>query len=40
ARDFYAALAGKPVREKMVTIGGKALREIGYGWDDITPLLK
>jgi GNAT superfamily N-acetyltransferase len=30
---FYAALGGKPTREKMVTIGGKDLREIGYGWD-------
>jgi GNAT superfamily N-acetyltransferase len=30
---FYAVLGGKPTREKMVTIGGKELREIGYGWD-------
>ena len=30
---FYTALSGKPAREKTVTIGGKELREIGYGWD-------
>ncbi len=36
ARNFYAALGGQPVREKTVTIGGKALREIGYGWDALT----
>ena len=32
---FYAALGGMPAREKMVTIGGKELREIGYGWEDL-----
>jgi GNAT superfamily N-acetyltransferase len=32
---FYAALGGKPVREKIVTIGGKELRDVGYGWDDL-----
>ena len=35
---FYAALGGKPAREKMIAIGGKKLREVGYGWDDLTGL--
>jgi GNAT superfamily N-acetyltransferase len=40
ACGFYAALGGKPVREKKVSIGGKELREIGYGWDDITGMFE
>jgi len=36
ATNFYAALGGKPVRTKMVVIGGKELQEIGYGWDDLS----
>jgi GNAT superfamily N-acetyltransferase len=39
ACGFYAALGGKPVREKMANIGGKDLREIGYGWDDLQVFL-
>ena len=38
SRAFYAALGGKPVREKIVTIGDKDLRDIGYGWNDIKDL--
>jgi len=36
ATSFYAMLGGKLVRERMVNIGGKDLREIGYGWDDLS----
>ncbi len=39
ACGFYAALGGKPVRAKTVVIGGKELREVGFGWDTLTGLL-
>jgi ribosomal protein S18 acetylase RimI-like enzyme len=39
ARRFYAALGGHPVREQMIRIGGVDLLEIGYGWQDMRPLL-
>ena len=39
ACGFYAALGGKAIREKIVSIGGKELREIGYGWDNLASLL-
>ena len=39
ARAFYAALGGREVGEKPVEIGGKALTEIAYGWDDVGSLL-
>lgn len=35
ARSFYAALEGQPLREQEVVFDGLALREIGYGWDDL-----
>ncbi len=35
---FYEALGGLPVREQEVSIGGEALAEVGYGWQDIGPL--
>ena len=31
---FYEALGGTYLREKMIVIGGKELREIAYGWQD------
>jgi GNAT superfamily N-acetyltransferase len=34
ACQFYAALGGKIVREKELTIGGKPLIEVAYGWMD------
>ncbi len=40
ACDFYEALGGRPVRGKSVVIGGKKLRELGYGWDDIRDFAK
>jgi hypothetical protein len=35
ACQFYAALGGKVVHEKELTIGGKPLIEVAYGWADI-----
>jgi GNAT superfamily N-acetyltransferase len=35
ACQFYAALGGKIVHEKELTIGGKPLIEVAYGWVDI-----
>lgn len=37
SRSFYAHLGGSPVAEQTVTIG-VPLREIGYGWEDMTAL--
>lgn len=34
ACQFYAALGGKLVHEKELTIGGKLLIEVAYGWMD------
>jgi GNAT superfamily N-acetyltransferase len=40
SRAFYAALGGKHAGEKMVVIGGRELREIGYGWEDLSPVIR
>lgn len=40
SRGFYEKLGGKFVYEKAVRIGGIALREVAYGWEDIQPLLE
>jgi hypothetical protein len=34
ACQFHAALGGKVVHEKELTIGGKPLIEVAYGWMD------
>ena len=34
ARTFYERLGGQPVYEKTVTIGGRPLVEVAYGWRD------
>jgi GNAT superfamily N-acetyltransferase len=34
ARMFYEQLGGRPVYEKIVTIGGVPLLEVAYGWRD------
>lgn len=39
-RQFYEAMGGRPVAEKWEEIGGKRLKEIAYGWDDIFATLK
>lgn len=38
ARHFYESLGGKPIDEVEITIGGKVLKEIVYGWDDISKI--
>jgi ribosomal protein S18 acetylase RimI-like enzyme len=40
ARKFYERLGGQQVHEKTDTIGGTALLEIGYGWQDIDKLIE
>ncbi|WP_274433354.1 GNAT family N-acetyltransferase [Alicyclobacillus sp. ALC3] len=32
---FYESMGGVPIMEQAVEIGGKHLREIGYGWTDV-----
>ncbi|HJF33372.1 MAG TPA: GNAT family N-acetyltransferase [Sporosarcina psychrophila] len=36
ACKFYEALGGKKIDIREIEIGGKKLREIAYGWDDIS----
>jgi ribosomal protein S18 acetylase RimI-like enzyme len=38
-RKFYESLGGKPVWEKTQEIGGRLIRETGYGWEEISRLL-
>ena len=35
---FYESMGGVPVRDSEVDIGGKHLRELGYGWTDLRSL--
>ena len=39
SRKFYERLGGQPVHEKTENVGGVPLVEIGYGWQDIEPLI-
>ncbi|CQR48322.1 Mycothiol acetyltransferase [Paraliobacillus sp. PM-2] len=34
---FYQGIGGKKVDEEEITIGGKQLIEVAYGWDDDSP---
>ncbi len=34
SREFYARLGGEVVAEAMRSFAGKALKEVGYGWND------
>lgn len=36
---FYESMGGVPVRKSEVEIGGKRLRELGYGWTELGSLL-
>ena len=38
-RFFYESLGGQAVASKTISIKGKVLKEIGYGWDSIHDLL-
>ena len=33
---FYERMGGQVIGEKMTEIGGKALKELAYGWDDLS----
>lgn len=35
ARRFYEKMGGRAVTEQMITIGGKELLEVAYGWDQL-----
>ena len=39
SRKFYEAIGGQPILEKTITMGGKNLLEIGYGWPDLASLV-
>ena len=39
-RAFYEALGGQPVSEKEVNYGGKNIKEIAYGWQDLSLFVK
>lgn len=38
SRRFYESMGGIPVGQKDITIGGKSLVEVSYGWPDIEAL--
>jgi hypothetical protein len=38
-RRFYEALRGSAVRERKLTIGGRDVKTIGYGWPDVHALV-
>lgn len=38
SRPFYEAVGGKVIGSQKIEIGGTALEEMAYGWDDITTL--
>ncbi|WP_303801124.1 GNAT family N-acetyltransferase [Alicyclobacillus macrosporangiidus] len=40
ACQFYAAMGGQAVREGELEIGGKWLKEVGYGWRDLAEWLR
>jgi len=35
AAGFYRHMGGRELRRKMLEIGGKALEEIAYGWEEL-----
>lgn len=39
SKGFYERLGGEPVAEKNAVIGGKNLRELGFGWTDLDLLV-
>ena len=39
SRRFYESLAGIEFKRQTITIGGRDVVEVAYGWDDITPLV-
>jgi ribosomal protein S18 acetylase RimI-like enzyme len=39
-RRFYEALDGRTVRKKTVEVGGMTVMDIGYGWDELSGLVR
>ena len=39
SRRFYESLGGIEFRRQSITIGGRDVVEVAYGWDDNTPLI-
>lgn len=39
ACHFYEAMGGKQVDEKLINLGGQQLKEIAYGWQELTSLV-
>ena len=39
SRRFYESLGGIEFKRQTITIGGRDVVEVAYGWDDITPLV-
>ena len=39
SRRFYEGLRGTELESKDITIGGKTLKETGYGWKDLNSLI-
>lgn len=39
-RGFYESLGGKMVREKTQVIGGKMILEVGYGWQELSKIIR
>jgi ribosomal protein S18 acetylase RimI-like enzyme len=37
---FYETLGGKLVRQKSVEVGGMTVMDIGYGWDELSGLVR
>ena len=38
SRRFYESLGGTEFKCQTITIGGRDVMEVAYGWDDISPL--
>jgi GNAT superfamily N-acetyltransferase len=39
-RAFYEALGGQPLGQKQVSVGGRELVEVAYGWRDVPVLIE
>lgn len=39
-RGFYETIGGRPVDEKVIEIGGKGIKVIAYGWEDMNTILE
>ena len=39
SRFFYERLGGRPARRKAITVGGRSVEAVGYGWRDLAGFL-